>query len=76
MKSTAFMIRMTILQHFEWKAQNSDQTLAGIFAQNVSRKFDTINSACYIKFFADIVNGIFESFGGQLLFRSEFFLHC
>ena len=40
------------------------------------QNLNKINSACYIKFFADIVNGIFESFGGQLLFRSEFFLHC
>ena len=66
-----------MLQHFEWKAQNSDQNLAGICAHNVSRKFENIISgAFYIKFSDDIVNGIFESFGIQLLFRSEFFLHC
>ena len=49
MESTAFMIRITMLQHFEWKAQNSDQNLAGICAHNVSR-FEKVNSAFYIKF--------------------------
>ena len=63
-----------MLQHFECKAQNFDQqaSLLKMWAENL-RKF---TSACYKKFFADIVNGIFESFGGQLLFRSEFVLHC
>ena len=33
-----------MLQHFEWKAQNSDQNLAG------SRKFEKINSALNVSF--------------------------
>ena len=47
MESTAFMNRITMLQHFECKAQNSDQNMAGMFAHNMSRKFEKKNSAFY-----------------------------
>ena len=42
----------------------------------LSGKLRILISAFCIKFYNDIVNEMFQSFGGQLLFRSEFLLHC